>query len=134
MPGSAVAVGVDRGRIVHPYFNAPPEAPATRGFAGILHAGLSSLHSGELLATPEGFLSQFGLHELVSPLAAAPHGRDAGADQAPDPGAGGLAAPAGLAVSRASGRIGSNSSTTFPDGSSSRICLVPMPVTISFRK
>ena len=55
VPDSDVAVGVDRGRIVYPYFNAPPEAPATRGFAGILHAGLSSLHSGEVLTTPEGF-------------------------------------------------------------------------------
>ena len=35
---------------------------------------------------------------------------------------------------RASGRIGSNSSTGFPEGSSTMICLPPTPVTISLRK
>ena len=36
--------------------------------------------------------------------------------------------------SDASGRVGSNSSTGLPDGSSTRICLPPTPVTISLRK
>lgn len=35
---------------------------------------------------------------------------------------------------RASGKIGSNSSIGLPDGSLTRICLPPMPVTISLRK
>src|SRR5216684_2563031 len=35
---------------------------------------------------------------------------------------------------RASGKIGSNSSMGLPDGSSTRICLPPIPVTISLRK
>ena len=39
-----------------------------------------------------------------------------------------------LEFRRASGKIGSNSSTGFPEGSSTRICLPPMPVTISLRK
>ena len=40
--------------------------------------------------------------------------------------------PSGL--SRASSRVGSNSSTGLPDGSSTRICLPPTPVTMSLRK
>ena len=35
---------------------------------------------------------------------------------------------------RASGVVGSNSSIGFPDGSSSRICLPPRPLTMSLRK
>ncbi len=54
--------------IVHLFFDAPPEAPTTRGFAGILHAGLDGLSAAEILATPAEFTSQLGLQELVSPL------------------------------------------------------------------
>jgi cysteine desulfuration protein SufE len=61
------AVDVDRGGIVHLYFDAPPEAPATRGFAGILHAGLGGLRSGEALATP-GDSPASPRVELVRPL------------------------------------------------------------------
>lgn len=50
------------------FFDAPPEAPTTRGFAGILHAGLDGLSAAEILATPAEFTSQLGLQELVSPL------------------------------------------------------------------
>jgi cysteine desulfuration protein SufE len=53
---------------VHLYFDAPPEAPTTRGFAAILHAGLDGLDVGEVLATPPEFSSQLGLADLVSPL------------------------------------------------------------------
>ena len=50
------------------FFDAPPEAPTTRGFAGILHAGLDGLSATEVLDTPGEFSSQLGLQELVSPL------------------------------------------------------------------
>ena len=50
------------------FFDAPPEAPTTRGFAGILHAGLDQLSADEVLATPGEFSSQLGLQDLVSPL------------------------------------------------------------------
>ena len=50
------------------YFSAPAEAPTTRGFAAILHAGLDGLDAGEVLATPPEFSSQLGLADLVSPL------------------------------------------------------------------
>jgi cysteine desulfuration protein SufE len=53
---------------VHLFFEAPPEAPTTRGFAGILHAGLDGLAADEILDTPGEFSSQLGLQDLVSPL------------------------------------------------------------------
>jgi cysteine desulfuration protein SufE len=63
-----LAVEVDGGDAVHLFFEAPREAPTTRGFAGILHAGLDGLDADEVLATPGEFSSQLGLADLVSPL------------------------------------------------------------------
>lgn len=63
-----LAVEVDDNRNVHLFFDAPPEAPTTRGFAGILHAGLDGLSADEVLATPGEFSSKLGLQDLVSPL------------------------------------------------------------------
>jgi cysteine desulfuration protein SufE len=63
-----LAVEVDDDGTVHLFFDAPPEAPTTRGFAGILHAGLDELGADEILATPGEFSSQLGLQDLVSPL------------------------------------------------------------------
>ena len=62
----AVEVGEDD--TVHLFFDAPREAPTTRGFAGILHAGLDGMAADEVLATPVEFTSQLGLQHLVSPL------------------------------------------------------------------
>jgi cysteine desulfuration protein SufE len=53
---------------VHLFFQAPPEAPTTRGFAGILHEGLDGLTAGEVLAVPDDTPYRFGLGEAVSPL------------------------------------------------------------------
>ena len=53
---------------MHLFFEAPQEAPTTRGFAAILHAGLDGLDAAEVLATPAEFSSQLGLQDLVSPL------------------------------------------------------------------
>jgi cysteine desulfuration protein SufE len=50
------------------FFQAPPEAPTTRGFAGILHEGLDGLTVGEVLAVPDDAAYRFGLGEAVSPL------------------------------------------------------------------
>jgi cysteine desulfuration protein SufE len=55
-------------REVHLYFDAPPEAPTTRGFAGILHEGLDGLSAAEVLAVPDDAPMRFGLAEAVSPL------------------------------------------------------------------
>jgi len=63
-----LAVEVEPDEIVHLYFDAPAEAPTTRGFAAILHAGLDGLDADEVLATPPEFSGQLGLSELVSPL------------------------------------------------------------------
>jgi cysteine desulfuration protein SufE len=63
-----LAVEVEPDATVHLFFDAPPEAPTTRGFAGILQAGLDGLDADEVLATPGEFSSQLGLQELVSPL------------------------------------------------------------------
>ena len=63
-----LAVEVDDDGTVHLFFDAPPEAPTTRGFAGILHAGLDGLGADEVLQTPGEFSSQLGLQDLVSPL------------------------------------------------------------------
>jgi cysteine desulfuration protein SufE len=63
-----LAVEVEPDATVHLFFDAPPEAPTTRGFAGILHAGLDGLPADEVLATPGEFTSQLGLQDLVSPL------------------------------------------------------------------
>ena len=63
-----LAVEVDDGDAVHLFFDAPPEAPTTRGFAGILQAGLDGLDADEVLATPDEFTGQLGLTALVSPL------------------------------------------------------------------
>jgi cysteine desulfuration protein SufE len=63
-----LAVEIEDDATVHLFFDAPPEAPTTRGFAGILHAGLDGLSAEEVLATPGEFSSQLGLQDLVSPL------------------------------------------------------------------
>jgi cysteine desulfuration protein SufE len=63
-----LAVEVEPDATVRLFFDAPPEAPTTRGFAGILHAGLDGLDADEVLATPGEFSSRLGLQDLVSPL------------------------------------------------------------------
>ena len=63
-----LAVEVAPDETVHLFFDAPPEAPTTRGFAGILQAGLDGLDAGEVLSTPDEFTGQLGLTDLVSPL------------------------------------------------------------------
>lgn len=50
------------------FFSAPPEAPTTRGFAGILSEVLDGAAVDEVLAFSEDFASQIGLAEAVSPL------------------------------------------------------------------
>ena len=44
--------GASQDATVHLFFQAPAEAPTTRGFAGILHEGLDGLTVGEVLAVP----------------------------------------------------------------------------------
>ncbi len=63
-----LAVEVEPDDVVHLFFDAPAEAPTTRGFASILHSGLDGLDADEVLATPAEFSGQLGLRDLVSPL------------------------------------------------------------------
>ncbi|MGO9216493.1 MAG: SufE family protein [Streptosporangiaceae bacterium] len=63
-----LAVEVTSDGTTHLFFDAPPEAPTTRGFASILRTGLDGLSAQEILATPAEFTTQLGLSHLVSPL------------------------------------------------------------------
>lgn len=63
-----VAAPVDDDRRVTLYFDAPPEAPTTRGYAGVLREGLSGATVDEVLETPSDFYTRMGLSELISPL------------------------------------------------------------------
>ncbi len=56
------------GRSVALFFDAPREAPTTRGFAGILHAGLDGASPDAVLGVPDDFYVRLGLTELISPL------------------------------------------------------------------
>jgi cysteine desulfuration protein SufE len=62
---------VDRGvqpPVARLFFTAPPEAPTTRGFAGILREGLDGRPVDEVLSTPADFAMQLPLADVVSPL------------------------------------------------------------------
>ena len=63
-----VAAEVDAVRRVEIAVDAPPEAPTTRGFAGIFHAGLNGLPAADILAVPGDVTSRMALAEVVSPL------------------------------------------------------------------
>jgi cysteine desulfuration protein SufE len=54
--------------VVRLYFSAPPEAPTTRGFAGILYEGLDGLTVDEVLDTPDDLAERLPLASVVSPL------------------------------------------------------------------
>src|SRR5262249_18268868 len=63
-----LAVEVEPDEKGHLYFDAPAEAPTTRGFPAIPHAGPAGLDARAALATPPAFSGQLGLADLVSPL------------------------------------------------------------------
>jgi cysteine desulfuration protein SufE len=63
-----LATELDDGERVTIHFDAPPEAPTTRGFAGILSEGLNGATAQEVLAVPNGFYSALGLDRVISPL------------------------------------------------------------------
>ncbi len=50
------------------FFKAPPEAPTTRGFAGVLHEGLDGLTPAEILAVPDDMPELLGLTRAITPL------------------------------------------------------------------
>ncbi|MCP4965889.1 MAG: SufE family protein [bacterium] len=50
------------------YFDAPAEAPTTRGYAGILAEGLSDSSATEILELSDDFYLGLGLGDVISPL------------------------------------------------------------------
>ncbi|MDX1689772.1 MAG: SufE family protein [Acidimicrobiia bacterium] len=52
---------------VRMYFHAPPEAPTTRGYAGIISEGLNGLPPEDILSVPDDFYTTMGLEEIVTP-------------------------------------------------------------------
>lgn len=60
--------GTGRDATANLFFSAPPEAPTTRGFAGILADGLDGLTVGEILDVPNDITENLGLAEVVSAL------------------------------------------------------------------
>jgi cysteine desulfuration protein SufE len=61
-------VDVDPDTRVHLWFDAPEEAPTTRGFASILREGLDGLTAPEVLAIPDDVPDRLGIGAAVSPL------------------------------------------------------------------
>jgi cysteine desulfuration protein SufE len=63
-----LTVEIDAPETVRLYFDAPAEAPTTRGFAGILREGLDGLPPDDVLAVPDDVPHRLGLDQAVSPL------------------------------------------------------------------
>jgi len=63
-----LATEVDDDQRVSLHFQVPPEAPTTRGFAGILYSGLNGATAEEILETPDDFYMKMGLGEAISSL------------------------------------------------------------------
>ncbi|TKV26925.1 SufE family protein [Arthrobacter sp. NamB2] len=61
-------IGEEPERPVHLFFSAPPEAPTTRGFAGVLLEGLDGLPAEEVLAVPDDVPDRLGLTRAITPL------------------------------------------------------------------
>ncbi len=62
-----VATAIHQGA-VGLFFDAPPEAPTTRSYAGILYEGLNGATVEEVLSVPDDFYVGMGLGEVITPL------------------------------------------------------------------
>lgn len=51
---------------LHYYFDIPPEAPTVRGFASVLHEGLSETTPQEVIQVPDQFYLQMGLQTVIT--------------------------------------------------------------------
>lgn len=58
---------IDTDDRVHMYFEAPPESPTVRGFAGILLGGLDGESPETILSVPSDFIYAMGLEDVVTP-------------------------------------------------------------------
>ncbi len=63
-----LATEIDDDDRVHLHFKVPAESPTTRGFAGILSAGLEGATTTDVLETPNDFYTRMGLAEVISSL------------------------------------------------------------------
>lgn len=63
-----VASEIDGDGRVRLHFDAPAESPTTRGFAGVLFAGLDGATPDEVLAVPADVADTLGLARAISPL------------------------------------------------------------------
>jgi cysteine desulfuration protein SufE len=64
----AVEVGSGADDEVKIFFDAPAEAPTTRGFASILATGLAGLTAQQVLDVPDDVPNRLGLTQAISPL------------------------------------------------------------------
>jgi cysteine desulfuration protein SufE len=62
-----LATRLEDGR-VRLFFDAPPESPTVRGYAGILAAGLDGETPKAILEVDDDFYEHMGLGEVVTPL------------------------------------------------------------------
>jgi len=64
----AVEYSEDSDPIVTLIISAPPEAPTTRGFAGVLVEALSGQRASAILAVPDDMPNKLGLSSALTPL------------------------------------------------------------------
>ena len=62
-----LATSVAEDGTAHMWFDAPREAPTTRGFAGIIAAGLDGQPATAILEVPDLFYLDLGLDEVITP-------------------------------------------------------------------
>jgi len=48
------------------YFDIPPESPTVRGYAAILGEGLAGVTPEEIIAVPNNFVQEMGLHRVLT--------------------------------------------------------------------
>jgi cysteine desulfuration protein SufE len=58
---------IDEDGSVHMFFDAPPESPTIRGFAGILLDGLEGESADAILSVPDDFFYAMGLEDVITP-------------------------------------------------------------------
>ena len=63
-----LATRLEEDQRVRMFFDAPPQSPTIRGYAGLLAVGLDGESAQTVLDIPEDFYYGIGLEEVVSPL------------------------------------------------------------------
>lgn len=63
-----LATRLEEDNTVRMFFDAPPQSPTIRGYAGLLSVGLDGESAQTVLDLPEDFYYGVGLEEVVSPL------------------------------------------------------------------